>query len=481
LSFPARPATVDSINVAAGGADRGAPADATATDVGGLLQPDRLVTRPFLFLALEAERPLGGGARFALTGADEVVVGRGPRRQATRTRSNGKTRLTVTANSTFLSSAHARLREEREGWTIEDLSSRNGVFVNGQRVTQAVLGPGDVVALGRVFFLIEFHETNAGSDDDGAVDDLDIDDVKGEQLGLLTLLPELASRTDRLRQDARRDSAITIVGETGTGKEVIARAIHQLSGRSGPYVAINCGSIPRELIQSELFGNVKGAFSGATGSPGYVRDAHQGTLLLDEIVAAPPEVQVALLRVLQEKVVTPVGSTRGQSVDVRFVAAAQRPLAEAVAGGGFRPDLRGRLEAFVFELPPLRERMEDIGILVASCLRAAGVTDKDNPRLSLEAAHRLLSHDWPLNVRELAHALERSWARAKDGVIDESELPKPKPRAPAESASIKDQLVAQLRATRGNVAETARRMNRARPLVHRWIKRFAIDPTSFRS
>ena len=128
--------------------------------------------------------------------------------------------------------------------------------------------------------------------------------------GLLTLLPGLASRTERLRFEARRSTVVTVVGETGTGKEVLARAIHHLSGRSGPYVAINCGSIPRELIQSELFGNVKGAFSGATGSTGYVRDAHQGTLLLDEIVASPPEVQVALLRVLQEKVVMPVGSTR---------------------------------------------------------------------------------------------------------------------------------------------------------------------------
>ena len=429
---------------------------------------------------LEAERPLGGGARFGLTGTDEVLIGRGPRRQGTRARSGGKTQLTVTVNSAFLSSSHARLREEPEGWTIEDLGSRNGVFVNGQQVTRAVLSPGDVVALGRVFFLVEFHEVPEGADGDPSVSDMTVDDVKRETPGLLTLLPGLASRIDRLHFEARRSTVVTVVGETGTGKEVLARAIHHLSGRSGPYVAINCGSIPRELIQSELFGNVRGAFSGATGSTGYVRDAHQGTLLLDEIVAAPPEVQVALLRVLQEKVVMPVGSTRGQPVDVRFVAAAQRPLEEAVAAGGFRKDLQGRLEAFVFELPPLRERMEDLGILVGSCLVAAGATENDAPRLSAEAAFRLLGHDWPLNVRELAHAVERSWARAKGGVIDESELPKPKAAA-AESVDIKDQIVAHLRTTRGNVAETARRMGRARPLVHRWIKRFGIDPDSFRS
>ncbi len=466
--------------VAARDKGAGPPIDGTEPDVLSAFQPERFVTRPFLFLALEAERPLSGGARFALAGVDEVVIGRGPQRDATRARSDGKTRLSVTVNSSYLSSAHARLREEKDGWTIEDASSRNGLFVNGQRVTRAALSPGDVVALGRVFFLVEYHEVPEGADGDPHSGDVDVDDVSDEDSGLQTLLPGLASRIARLRHEARRNSAVTIVGETGTGKEVLARAIHRLSRRSGPYAAINCGSIPRELIQSELFGNVKGAFSGATGSAGYVRDANQGTLLLDEIVAAPPEVQVALLRVLQEKIVTPVGSTRGQPVDVRFVAAAQHPLAEAVAAGGFRRDLQGRLEAFVFELPPLRERMEDVGVLVASCLAAAGVTEKDAPRLRPDAALRLLSYDWPMNVRELAHAIERSWARAEDGVIDEAELPKPKPPA-TETASLKDQIVAHLRTTRGNVAETARRIGRARPLVHRWIKRFAIDPETFRS
>jgi pSer/pThr/pTyr-binding forkhead associated (FHA) protein len=470
--------------MAAGAEDGGAAAASeTASDVLSVFRSERLVNRPFLFLALEAERPLTGGARFGLTDTDEVLIGRGSRRQGRRDRSGGKRLLSVSVNSTFLSAVHARLSEEPDGWTIEDLNSRNGVFVNGQQVTRAVLSPGDVVALGRVFFLVEFHEVPESSGDGAAAADLDIDvdNIKSDEPGLLTLLPGLAGQTERLRFEVIRSSGVTVVGETGTGKEVVARAIHKLSGRPGPYVAINCGAIPRELIQSELFGNVKGAFSGATGNTGYVRDAHQGTLLLDEIVASPPEVQVALLRVLQEKVVVPVGSTRPQPVDVRFVAAAQQPLAEAVASGGFRKDLQGRLEAFVFELPPLRDRIEDLGILVGSCLLAAGVTEKDAPRFTPEAALRLLKYDWPMNVRELAQVVDRAWARAKGGVIDESELPKPKAPAAAEAVSIKDQLIANLRTTRGNVAETARRMGRARPLVHRWIKRFGIDPDSYRS
>jgi pSer/pThr/pTyr-binding forkhead associated (FHA) protein len=154
--------------------DRGAAASGTASDVLSVFQTERLVTRPFLFLVLEAERPLSGGARFALAGTDEVLIGRGSRRRGSRDRSGGKRLLSVTVNSTYLSSVHARLSEEPEGWTIEDLNSRNGVFVNGQPVTRAALSPGDVVALGRVFFLVEFHEVPASSADDPAANDFDV-------------------------------------------------------------------------------------------------------------------------------------------------------------------------------------------------------------------------------------------------------------------------------------------------------------------
>src|SRR4051812_35741206 len=191
--------------------DGGEVAGGTASDVLSVFRSERLVNRPFLFLALEAERPLSGGARFGLAGTDEVLIGRGPRRQGKRDRSGGKQLLSVTVNSTYLSSVHARLSEEPAGWTIEDLSSRNGVFVDGQQVTRAVLSPGDVVALGRVFFLVEFHEVPESSGDDPAAADLDIDDIKSDEPGLPTLLPALAEETERLRFEVIRSSAVTIV------------------------------------------------------------------------------------------------------------------------------------------------------------------------------------------------------------------------------------------------------------------------------
>src|SRR5437764_2480355 len=163
---------------------------------------------------------------------------------------------------------------------------------------------------------------------------MDATDPSIETTGFLTLVPSLEQKLARLRREAKRNTSITLVGETGTGKEVLAKAVHGASGRTGPYLAVNCGAIPKDLIQSELFGHAKGAFSGATEARGgYVRDAHQGTLLLDEIVAAPPPVQVALLRAIQEKAVTPVGSTKPFPVDVRFIAAAQKPLSDAVEQG----------------------------------------------------------------------------------------------------------------------------------------------------
>jgi DNA-binding NtrC family response regulator len=435
-------------------------------------------TRPFLFLVLEAERPLAGGARFGLEDLDEILVGRaqsGTRRQINRSTVQGKRRLTITVPGQFLSKEHALFRRQGQAWTVQDLSSRNGVYVNATQIADArPIGPGDLVSLGRLFFLLEIDETEE-------VDDLDTSDGAHEPPGFLTLIPSLGKKLARLRQEASRSTSITLVGETGTGKEVLARAVHAKSGRTGPYLAVNCGAIPKDLIQSELFGHAKGAFSGATEARGgYVRDAHQGTLLLDEIISAPLPVQIALLRAIQEKAVTPVGGTKPYPVDVRFIAAAQKPLGAAVEDGSFRADLQGRLEALVFELPPLRERLEDVGILIGSMLRTMGVEEKDKPRLSLRAATQILRYEWPRNIRDLAQAIDVAWGGARGGEIDDADLPKPKTEDGSPRTRLKQQLVTQLRAARGNVAEVARKMGRTRPLIYHYLKRFEIDPESFR-
>jgi transcriptional regulator with GAF, ATPase, and Fis domain len=445
----------------------------TRSDPGFREHGKRSVRQPFLFLVIEAERPLVGGARFSLSGVDEILIGRGKQRQVTRTGQSGKLRLQVSVDCSFMSERHACIRRTPEGWMVVDAQSRNGTHLNGHRLQEAtILDRGDVLTLGRTFFLLEHHDT----DDDS---DFDAEDVAGSPAGLLTLLPSHAAALSDLRAIARTRTAITLVGETGTGKEVISRAIHALSARRGPYVPINCGAIARTLVESELFGHVKGAFSGATGDrPGHIQEAHQGTLLLDEILAAPPDLQAALLRVIQEQQVLPVGARSARSVDVRFIAAAQRPLDDAVASHAFRADLQARLQGYVFKLPPLNERLVDMGILVAHTVRSQGIADGDALRLTVHATLRLLRYHWPRNIRELADALAAARHLAPGNTIDEGHLPEPV--EPEDGHQLKGALIANLRRTKGNVAEAARRMGRNRTLIHKWLHRHEIDPAEFR-
>ncbi len=450
--------------------------------------------RPVLFLCLvmEGERPLVGGARHHLVGVTEVVFRRGVSRVFER---QGQ-RLTVALPSKYLSSEHARLLPTPDGWRLVDLESSNGTHVNGRRIAEATLNPGDLFVVGRAMFALQ--EMPVDPEDPRAMD-VDAADVAAAPPGLLTLSAPMAAALADLGRIARETVTITLVGETGTGKEVLAEAVHALSGRRGPYVAINCGAIPKDLVEGHLFGHKRGSFSGATSdSRGSIRAADGGTLLLDEIVSTREGVQIALLRAIQQRQVTPLGASDPVNIDVRFVAASQIPLREATARGGFREDLQARLEGFVFRIPPLRERRVDLGILVASLLRRQGVTEADKPVVGAAAGLRMWRYGWPANVRELEQALLRAWALAKGGELDETHLPDPDWEAEQETerrvtspvatlaaaadshAGAREELVEALSATGGNVAESARRLGRSRQFVHEWVKRLGIDPESYR-
>jgi DNA-binding NtrC family response regulator len=246
-------------------------------------------------------------------------------------------------------------------------------------------------------------------------------------------------------------------------------------------------------MESQLFGHLKGAFSGATrDETGFVRSANYGTLFLDEIGDLPANSQAALLRVLQEGEVTPVGSSKPTKVDVRVVCATHRPLEELMEEGTFRRDLYARLAGFVHSLPPLRERREDIGLIVAAILRGSKVQGGTEVRFRPEAARALLRYDWPLNVRELEQCLATSAVLAEKGLIAVEDLPPTvarwataKPEDEGEGPSSEDEalrreLVQHLEATGGNVSEVARAMGKARQQVQRWLRRFGIDPEKYR-
>jgi len=240
-----------------------------------------------------------------------------------------------------------------------------------------------------------------------------------EELKVRSTAPELVGNAPKMRALARtihslrrNESHVLITGESGTGKELIARAVHAASPRAaGELVPVDCGALPETIIESELFGHEKGAFTGAVGAPGLFRMADGGTLFLDEIGEVPPGVQAKLLRALQHKEVRPVGASFTVPVDLRVVAATHRDLADLVAEGRFRADLFYRLNVVRIEVPPLRERREDIPLLVHHFLDTHG-SRAPVDGIEDEALALLVASDWPGNVRELENAMESALALA---------------------------------------------------------------------
>ena len=223
---------------------------------------------------------------------------------------------------------------------------------------------------------------------------------------------------------AANSATVLITGESGTGKEVVARLIHQHSGRTGPFVALNCAAIVDTLLESELFGHEKGAFTGADrAKPGKFELAADGTLFLDEIAELAPVLQAKLLRALQERTIERVGGTRSQSINARIIAATHRDLFQRAGEGAFREDLAYRLNVVNIALPPLRDRLEDLPLLAAALLDKAARRDRrDPPSLSEGALQRLQRHNWPGNVRELENVLTQAMILARNGLIGVDEL-----------------------------------------------------------
>jgi transcriptional regulator with AAA-type ATPase domain len=458
---------------------------------GARRRPGDPVPQPQLIVALECSRPKAGGARFSLAGATRVLLGRGEDRGIWRHERDGATELELRIPDRWMSSVHARIERSFGRWILSDAGSKNGTRVRGEPADRAILEDGDMIELGHT--LLRFRAAVPIGAGDPA--DLDLAATRPPVPGIETLVPSFARELTKLERLAPTQIAILLRGESGTGKEVLARAAHVLSGRKGPFVAVNCGAIPENLVESELFGHKKGAFSGATDDRlGLVRSADGGTLFLDEIGDLRLGSQAALLRVLQEREVLPVGANRPIPVDIRLVSATHRDLAQMVDAGEFRQDLFARIAGFRLSVPPLRERRDDIGHLVGKLLvKAAG---EAHPGLEVDAGAFFLEHDWPLNVRQIETAISAAAALAGDEPIALEHLPDTieagrataRPPAPAVSeplsaddARVRDALLAALRETGGNLSATARVLEKDRKQIQRWVKRFGLDPESFRN
>jgi len=244
--------------------------------------------------------------------------------------------------------------------------------------------------------------------------------------GMVGVSEALRKLQDRIRSAATSDLSVLIIGDTGSGKELVANAIHQESRRSQQrFVAVNTGAIPRELVASELFGHVKGSFTGALKDrDGRFVEADGGTLFLDELGTMDSRTQIGLLRALEQRVIQPVGSSREIPVNVRIVAATNCNLLNEVKAGNFREDLYYRLESFVIPVPPLRSRREDIPTLAAHFAEKVALEDgREIKGFTPQALHDLCSYDWPGNVRELRNAVSQAVILSSTGIIDSSHLP----------------------------------------------------------
>jgi DNA-binding NtrC family response regulator len=433
-----------------------------------------------LYVALNCERPAAPTSRHLLVEVEKASIGRGETAAYTRRQKE----LVLTLPDAWMSQRHAILRLSGARWIVEDAGSRNGTLVNGAPCTRAVLKDGDVLELGHTFLL--FKENVSGR----PPLDLDAKQLEVPAAGLATFSPALTTETGRLRTIARSTVSVVIHGESGSGKEFAARALHQLSGRPGPFVAVNCGGIAKNLVESEMFGYRKGAFSGADEDrPGLMRSADKGTLFLDEVADLPQAAQAVLLRALQESEVVPVGATRPVKIDVRVLAATHHDLQKQIAEGAFRADLFARISGFTVRLPALRERREDLGLLIGEILKRL---TPDPVELTPAAARALFAYPWPLNVRELDKCLSTAMILAAGEAIDVQHLPdwahpaqqqaadKPRPPPTEDDLRQRDELLALLKEHKGNVSSIARAMGKARMQVQRWLKRFQLDPEEFR-
>ena len=342
-----------------------------------------------------------------------------------------------------VSRIHCKIEVDRSGHRIRDLDSKNGTFVNGVRVTDAYLPADCRLRVGST----DLHFSLA---DESVEVQLATRNRFGQLIGSSLEMREIFALLARV---APTMATVLVEGESGTGKELVARALHDESDRrDAPFVVFDCSAVPRELVESELFGHVKGSFTGATQNRvGAFEEASGGTLFLDEIGELPVDMQPKLLRVLESREIKPVGANRRVKVDCRIVAATNRNLEQEVRVGSFREDLFYRLAVIKLQLPALRYRIQDIPILVQHFVSAMReqVPTSDELQISYETMAKLQRHSWPGNVRELRNFIERAVLLADAGSIDtrfiggtsrarSAELPTEKPiqALPGETTSV---------------------------------------------
>jgi DNA-binding NtrC family response regulator len=373
----------------------------------------------------------------------------------------------------FVSSFHCRLEPRRGTWAVVDLGSTNGTRLDGLQVGEAELPPEAEIRVGETVLRTRRRRDPAPEAPEA---------VPG-MLGRSRVMQEVFDRVPRL---AGSTEPVLVTGESGTGKELVARGLHEASGRSGPFLALNCGALSATLVESELFGHVKGAFTGAIADrKGAFEATRGGTLFLDEVGELPLELQPKLLRTLETRTVRPVGGTAEVPVDVRIIAATHRNLDAQVRRGEFREDLFHRLFVLSVRIPSLRDRPEDIVPLAQHFLRE----QPGDHALTPAAELRLRQHRWPGNVRELRNAIIRAIYAAPRGVIEAHHIefsttafaasaPDARRDANLDEQHQRERMIAALAESGGNRSEAARILGVSKSTFFDRLRRFGIEGES---
>ncbi len=388
---------------------------------------------------------------------------------------------------------HFEIQNSERGYLLSDLNSTNGTWLDGRRVERAYLYPGSQIRAGQSVLTFNPSSEEVTVEPDG----------EGQLGGMIGHSPKMRQIFGLIRKIAPMDVSVVIQGETGTGKELVARAIHELSPRSrGPMVVLDCGAIPPNLIESELFGHEKGAFTGAVSSrPGAFERANGGTIFLDELGELRIDLQPKLLRVLENREARRVGGNEVIDIDVRVIAATNRDLLKEIRTGAFREDLYFRLNVIGIQLPPLRQRKEDIPYIIRKLLDDSEVTQKyGKKRLDESALQTLAAYPWPGNIRELVNVISHVLTFSDGETVGMEHLPqrvlgvqKEQPLPFNEMLSFKDAkeqllesfereyLLQVLRRCDGNLSRAARESGLHRKSIERLVRKYELDAKSMKA
>lgn len=395
------------------------------------LSPAARALAPYLFLISNCDRPTDNSQRLSLHGIERLSIRRRDAEQASGSRIlvDG-VGIEIQIADAWMSTTHATLHRILGAWSLEDNGSKNGTLLNGRAIRREMLADGDLIETGHTFFL--FRESLPSAETAPVVD---AGSLRPAAPGLATLLPSLEATFRHMEAFSKSSIPVLILGESGTGKEGVAAALHALSGRLGPFQPVNCGALSLPLMQAELFGHAQESGAGHD-SLGLIRAAEGGTLFLDEIGDLTLPAQSLLLRVLQDGEVFPLGASRPIRVHVRVVAATNHNLEVLAAEDRFRTDLLARMAGLTLTLPALRDRREDLGMLIGNFLhqQAAGVPAS----FTSEALRAMLLYRWPLNIRELEKTVQASTLLARHRPVSLEDLP-PAVRASLEPKPLEKQ------------------------------------------